>query len=61
MPLSADGVSWRALALAALVLALTACKPAADAALLGTLEWDRIAVPAEASEPSWTPPLNHAW
>jgi HlyD family secretion protein len=30
---------------------LAACQPAGDAPMLGTLEWDRIAVPAEASEP----------
>jgi HlyD family secretion protein len=40
---------WLALALCA----VAACKPtdAGDAPLLGTLEWDRIGVPAEASEP----------
>lgn len=41
----------RALACTFALLALSACRPATDDALLGTLEWDRIAVPAETSEP----------
>ena len=45
-----DRAVLRTCALMALALALAACKPADDS-LLGTLEWDRIAVPAEASEP----------
>ena len=45
-----DLVLLRTLALIALAVALAACKPADDS-MLGTLEWDRIAVPAEASEP----------
>lgn len=35
----------------ALAMLLAACKPAGEEPMLGTLEWDRIAVPAEASEP----------
>ena len=45
-----DRAVLRTCALMALALALAACKPADDS-MLGTLEWDRIAVPAEASEP----------
>ena len=45
-----DRAVLRTCALMALTLALAACKPADDS-MLGTLEWDRIAVPAEASEP----------
>ena len=51
MPLPADRPVRRALALVVLLVSLSACKPKSDDALLGTLEWDRIAVPAEASEP----------
>lgn len=40
----------RWLALAALALSLSACESAETPPLLGTLEWDRISLPAEASE-----------
>jgi HlyD family secretion protein len=39
------------LALACLLLGLGACSKDKEDVLLGTLEWDRISVPAEASEP----------
>ena len=35
----------------AAVLLLSACHSKTEGLLLGTLEWDRIALPAEASEP----------
>jgi HlyD family secretion protein len=38
-------------AMLATTLAVAACSKAPPAVLLGTLEWDRISVPAEASEP----------
>jgi HlyD family secretion protein len=48
-----DRTEFRSVLLALALGALAGCKPpdAADAPLLGTLEWDRIGVPAEASEP----------
>ena len=51
MHLRPDFARARWLAPALMVLALAACKAEPDTRLLGTLEWDRIAVPAEASEP----------
>ena len=44
------GVCAAALAVAAFA-GLTGCNRSGDKVLLGTLEWDRISVPAEASEP----------
>ena len=41
----------RRTALLLVVSALAACRPTGEEPMLGTLEWDRIAVPAEASEP----------
>ena len=43
-----DRAVLRTCALMALTLALAACNPADDS-MLGTREWDRIAVPAQAS------------
>ena len=46
-----DFVKLPALVSLAIVLALLGgCEPAGDEALLGTLAWDRIGIPAEASE-----------
>jgi HlyD family secretion protein len=41
----------RALAIALLALAATACRRSGETPMLGTLEWDRVAVAAEVSEP----------
>ena len=46
-----DRNTRRASSALVLVALLAACKPAGEEPMLGTLEWDRIAVPAEASEP----------
>lgn len=51
MALRPDSTHARGLVLAFALLSLAACKAEPDTRLLGTLEWDRIAVPAEASEP----------